>query len=438
MACDPCADNDQSKVVSIRKMTLPMNAVYTSPIPGELVAILRKDKCGVTDPGTPCVTLAVHDGETAGGHLLMRRDFCGYIPGSLPPDIIGPGSLTCSMFANNTFAEACVTAKFVDQSIVGAKVKVGTLNGDRLVDHSVTCAKLDPACIAAIQAGAGGGATTFLELTDTPSAYAGSATTGIMLIVNSTSVKYAQQAAGAGIPAGNVTWTEGTRPELGIIGALAVSGGSGSVNGSQRSTLVVTGQTSTGINTLDMAATFEVPTTTKDYYRGLTEEITPGSGTVRFGVNWAGTIRATNTVVAAADYAEWMESAGEDLQPGTTVVLHAGFIRASQQGDDPDDVIGIVRPRNTDRAIIGNAAETEWHGKWLHDDFGGLLLDAGGNYQLSPAFDPTLDYVPRSKRPEWNVIGYVGQVPVRADQILNPRWRVIRQLSPGVLLVLVR
>ena len=93
MSCDPC-ENTNPALVSIRKATQPMNAVYTSAIPGEIVAILRKDKCGVTDPGTPCVTLAVHDGETAGGHLLMRRDFCGYIVGCLPPDIIADGSLT--------------------------------------------------------------------------------------------------------------------------------------------------------------------------------------------------------------------------------------------------------------------------------------------------------------------------------------------------------
>lgn len=437
MACDPC-ENTNPALVSIRKATQPMNAVYTSAIPGEIVAILRKDKCGVTDPGTPCVTLAVHDGETAGGHLLMRRDFCGYIVGSLPPDIIGPGSLTCSMFANNTFAEACVTAKFVDQSIVGAKVKIGTLNGDRLIDGSVTCSKLDPACIAAIQAGAGTGATTFLELTDTPNAYGGSSSGGALLFSTGTGIQYASQVASGPNPAGSVTWFTGTQPGLGIIGSLNVTGGITSSNGSQRGSFIQVGQSSSGISTLDVCYTHEAPTTSKDFYRGITEDTGIGDGVLRFGVNYAGTIRATNTVVAAADYAEWMESAGEDLQPGTTVVLHAGFVRASQPGDDPDDVIGIVRPRNTDRAIIGNAAEAEWHGKWLHDDFGGLLLDADGNYQLSPAFDPTLDYVPRSQRSEWNVIGYVGQVPVQADQILNPRWRVIRQLSSGVLLVLVR
>lgn len=437
MACDPC-ENTNPALVSVRKATLPMNAVYTSAIPGELVAILRKDKCGVTDPGTPCVTLAVHDGETAGGHLLMRRDFCGYIVGSLPPDIIAAGSLTCSMFANNTFAEACVTAKFVNESIVGTKIKIGTLNGDRLVDGSVTCAKLDPACIASIQAGAGGGVDTFLELTDTPNSYVGTATVGVFTLVSNTGVVYAQQAAGAGIPAANVTWTIGAQPEMGVVGTLSVSGGVSSASGSQRNSLIAPGQSSAAISTLDQCFTHEAPTTAKDFYRGVTEETTPGAGTVRYGVNWAGTIRATNVVVAAADYAEWMESAGAELQVGVSVVLDNGYIRPATFHDRFSDVFGVVRPRNTDRAFVGNAMESEWHGKWLRDAFGGPITDAEGNYQLSPEFDPTLVYVPRSKRPEWNIVGYVGQVPVRDDQPLNPRWQVIRTLSPGVLLVLIR
>jgi hypothetical protein len=419
-------------------MTLPMNAVYTSPIPGELLAILRKDKCGVTDPGTPCVTLAVHDGETAGGFLLMRRDFCGYIAGSLPPDIIGAGTLTCSMFANNTFAEACVTAKFVDQSIVGTKVKIGTLNGDRLVDASVTCDKIDPACIAAIQEGAGGGATTFLQLTDTPNAYAGAATVGVTVMVTSAGVKYMQQAAGSGIPAAEVIWTEGAQPGLGIRGTLAVAGGIPSSNGAQRSSIIVVGQNSSAITALDMCATHEAPTTTKDFYKGVTEETAPGVGTVRFGVNYAGTIRATNVVVAAADYAEWMESASGEIPAGTSVVLENGFIRPATHHDELSDVFGVIRPRNTDRAIVGNSAEIEWHGKWLRDEFGAPILDAEGNYQLSPEFDPAREYVPRSQRLEWNIVGYVGQVPMRDDQPINQHWRIIRRLSPGVVLVLIR
>jgi hypothetical protein len=437
MACDPC-ENTNPALVSIRKATLPMNAVYTSAIPGELVAILRKDKCGVTDPGTPCVTLAVHDGETAGGFLLMRRDFCGYIAGSLPPDIIAAGSLTCSMFANNTFAEACVTAKFADQSIIGAKIKIGTLNGDRLIDGSVTCAKLDPACIASIQAGAGGGATTFLGLTDTPDAYAGSATVGVPVMVTSAGVKYMQQAAGAGIPAAEVSWTEGAQPSLGVRGGFAVSGGISSANNAQRSSIIAVGQTSAAITMLDACVTHEAPTTAKDFYRGVSEEVTPGAGTVRYGVNYAGTIRATNVVVAAADYAEWMESAGGEIPAGTTIVLENGFIRPATHYDRFSDVFGVVRPRNTDRAIVGNCAEIEWHGKWLRDEFGAPILDAEGNYQLSPEFDPAREYVPRSKRPEWNIVGYVGQVPMRDDQPMNQHWRIIRRLSPGVVLVLIR
>jgi hypothetical protein len=42
--------------------------------------------------------------------------------------------------------------------------------------------------------------------------------------------------------------------------------------------------------------------------------------------------------------------------------------------------------------------------------------------KLSSNYDPTLSYISRSERPEWNVVGLVGVVKVRKDQPLRDSW----------------
>lgn len=49
--------------------------------------------------------------------------------------------------------------------------------------------------------------------------------------------------------------------------------------------------------------------------------------------------------------------------------------------------------------------------------------------KLNPAFDPAQKFTPRRERPEWNLVGMVGQVPVERGQPVNPRWRKMHDLS---------
>jgi hypothetical protein len=52
--------------------------------------------------------------------------------------------------------------------------------------------------------------------------------------------------------------------------------------------------------------------------------------------------------------------------------------------------------------------------------------------KLNPAYDPSVPYIPRAERPEWNVIGLVGQVLIRKGEPVNPRWRKMKDISATV------
>ncbi|QHT61239.1 hypothetical protein GXP70_15595 [Paenibacillus lycopersici] len=78
-------------------------------------------------------------------------------------------------------------------------------------------------------------------------------------------------------------------------------------------------------------------------------------------------------------------------------------------------------------AFVGEAHELEWKNKWLKDEWGrwivqetemAAIVDPDGNVNipvqyelqkvLNPAYDPTRNYIPRSKRHEWSPVGLLG------------------------------
>jgi hypothetical protein len=56
----------------------------------------------------------------------------------------------------------------------------------------------------------------------------------------------------------------------------------------------------------------------------------------------------------------------------------------------------------------------------------------------NPAFDPNTAYTPRTERPEWSAVGLMGKCHLRVGQEIDPRWRKLRDIAPGVELWLVR
>ena len=127
---------------------------------------------------------------------------------------------------------------------------------------------------------------------------------------------------------------------------------------------------------------------------------------------------AVGYAAGGADYAEWFEAAdGVRYVPGTTVVVEgvSGKIRSAQWGEVP---FGVV---SSNASVLGNAADSHWHGMFEKDIYGRLVVE-NGFLKLSPSYDPDQVYVPRSLRPEWNPISLVGQVRVLKGQPVAGNW----------------
>lgn len=174
---------------------------------------------------------------------------------------------------------------------------------------------------------------------------------------------------------------------------------------------------------------------------------------------------------AGADYAEWFESSdGKEISVGSSVVLLDGKVAVAQPGDEAK-IIGVIRPKTdtNEYVVVGNSAEDYWNGKFLTDEYGSFIyesvdyykwIDPSGEHKscyanqippgvvvpenkevvpncpmkkLNPAYDPNQAYTPRSARPEWHIVGMLGQIPVKNGQVLGSNWQFIRYIGNGTV-----
>lgn len=201
-----------------------------------------------------------------------------------------------------------------------------------------------------------------------------------------------------------------------------------------------------------------------------------GTPDVEFNFTGNGNATADGSFTGSgADYQEYLESVdGTALQLGATVVLEGDKVRLFKSGDELEDIIGVVRPKedNKNSAVIGNAAWNRWTDKYLTDDWGRYIQEEYKVYEweadgvkhshadykmpegvtppvgakvtvqkkrkLNPAWDKNATYTPRHDRPEWNLIGMLGQVQIAKGQPVNPRWRKMKDISASVELWFIR
>ncbi|WP_436890063.1 peptidase G2 autoproteolytic cleavage domain-containing protein [Mammaliicoccus sciuri] len=149
----------------------------------------------------------------------------------------------------------------------------------------------------------------------------------------------------------------------------------------------------------------------------------------------SGDIKTKGTVSSGqnfGDYAEYFESqSGQAIPNGTIVTLDGRYVRKAQINDKP---IGIIS--GTAGVILGDQM-FHHKDKFLKDEFGVTLTelqmkewqDDEGNWYSEevevPIPNPDYveyeeEYIPRSERPEWNVVGLVGQVFTRFKGELKP------------------
>lgn len=146
---------------------------------------------------------------------------------------------------------------------------------------------------------------------------------------------------------------------------------------------------------------------------------------------FTGTIKTAGQVQSGqnfGDYAEYFESqSGMTIPTGNIVTLDGRFIRKAQVNDIP---IGVIS--ETAGVILGDQM-FHHKDKYLKNEFGGVITesvkkewqdDAGNWYSDTvemPVKNPDFDerdeeeYLSRAERPEWNVVGLIGQVYIRID-----------------------
>jgi hypothetical protein len=137
----------------------------------------------------------------------------------------------------------------------------------------------------------------------------------------------------------------------------------------------------------------------------------------------------------ASDYAEYFESIdGTALPIGSTVSLVGNKIKIA---DDGETIIGVIRPKDA-QLFLGNNASEKWNQKYLKNDYGSYLKDENGERILNPDYDSNIEYTPRENRPEWNIIGLMGQVPIKKGQPTNSNWVKMKDISKEVELWLIK
>lgn len=154
-------------------------------------------------------------------------------------------------------------------------------------------------------------------------------------------------------------------------------------------------------------------------------EFRPISGNAYF----KGKITSGNST---GDYAEYFESqSGREIPNGYMVTLDGRYIRKANSNDTP---IGIIS--GTAGVILGDqmfhhkekflkdefgVVQTEWTTKEWQDDEGNTYSEEVELPIPNPDWEESdgEEYLDRASRPEWNVVGLVGQVYTRIDSTVS-------------------
>jgi hypothetical protein len=131
-------------------------------------------------------------------------------------------------------------------------------------------------------------------------------------------------------------------------------------------------------------------------------------------------------------YAEMFETIdGASIANGYFVTFEGTEGKIRRATDRDEYVLGVT---GNNPSVIGNAGELRWAHKYATGEWGGIryqkvtvppVYDASGNLVEpehaedqpvpNPAWNPKQPYVPRRLRPEWAIVGLLGQVLVRDD-----------------------
>lgn len=161
---------------------------------------------------------------------------------------------------------------------------------------------------------------------------------------------------------------------------------------------------------------------------------TSTSASNAFRVDYTGKPYAKSTLNSSgADYAEFFEWQDLNLNAedrrGYFVTLDGDKIKIAESNDY---ILGIISGMPS---VAGNGDE-DWMGRYIFDEFGAFvyedfeyeeevfdektgktktIIKTGKKYKENPEYDPTLKYIQREDRPEWDYVGMLGVLSVRDD-----------------------
>lgn len=149
-----------------------------------------------------------------------------------------------------------------------------------------------------------------------------------------------------------------------------------------------------------------------------------------------GTVRSKGAIESVSDLkdlAEYFESVdGKSIDAGYLVTLEGDRIRKALQGDD---ILGVIS--KTAGVVLGGAA-FDWTDRYLRDEFGGLVYQTikrdGKDIPVpveNPDYNPEIEYVSRENRPEWHIVGLIGQVYVRIDETVQAGDKIKAKYGKG-------
>ena len=133
-----------------------------------------------------------------------------------------------------------------------------------------------------------------------------------------------------------------------------------------------------------------------------------------FRVTYAGQVYGLSAYNSSgADYAEYFEWVDDNLNNEDRRGLFVTCVEDKIQLANPgDDIIGVI---SANPSVIGNAQEDTYKGMYEKDIFGAPIKDEDGNYKLNPNYDSSKEYIPYSERPEFGIVGLLGQLIVVDD-----------------------
>jgi len=211
------------------------------------------------------------------------------------------------------------------------------------------------------------------------------------------------------------------------------------VTNANETDVILRADNATYTNTVEVSRTIRTASNAYNFYSAQSND----GGDVEFRLRGDGEGFADGAWTGGgADYAEYFEwsdsNPDEEDRRGISVVLDGDKIREAQIGEDP---IGVI---SGNPSVVGDSAWNKWSGKYLRDEYGTYILedyeveDEEGNVvvqqrrKLNTEYDPSVEYIPREKRPEWSCVGLMGKLRIRKGQVTGTNWVKMRDINNTV------